>query len=224
MQFSFVDTSEKGKIHTFLNPYSYLVIRDNRELLNAFDHVLVDGQLMVRFLSVFGIAKVQRKSFDMTSLAPVVFGEAEVSQEKVFLVGTTPDAIEQAVAKLKVAYPKLNIVGYHHGYLDKDDIANDVTSTINSVAADIVIVGMGAPRQEKFLLRLKQSGWNGTGFTCGGFFHQTSTKIDYYPKWIDKFNLRWMYRIYDEPKLITRYFILYPWALCLMLWDFKVKG
>ncbi|QHJ11400.1 UDP-Gal:alpha-D-GlcNAc-diphosphoundecaprenol beta-1,4-galactosyltransferase [Paraglaciecola mesophila] len=223
MQLSFVDISEKGKIHTFLNPYSYLLLRNNTELLRAFDNVLVDGQLMVRFLSIFGIANVQRKSFDMTSLAPIVFGNAELTREKVFLVGTTPDAIEVAVVKLKHEYPKLNIVGYHHGYLDKEEDAKDVINSINSLAANTVIVGMGAPRQERFLLKLKKTGWQGTGFTCGGFFHQTSTKINYYPKWIDKFNLRWAYRIYDEPKLFTRYFILYPWAICLMILDFKIK-
>tara|TARA_R110001583_G_scaffold195466_1_gene373979 strand:+ start:4201 stop:4875 length:675 start_codon:yes stop_codon:yes gene_type:complete len=223
MQLSFTDASEKGKIHTFLNPYSYLVIRDKPELLKGFDHVLVDGQLMVKFLSIFGIAKVQRKSFDMTSLAPIVFKDAENTQEKVYLVGTTPNAIELAVSKLKLEYPNLNIIGYHHGYLDKEDDANIVIDSINLLEAGIVIVGMGAPRQEQFLLKLKQSGWKGTGFTCGGFFHQTSTKINYYPKWVDKFNVRWAYRIYDEPKLFTRYFILYPWALCLMMWDFKIK-
>ena len=51
------------------------------------------------------------------------------------------------------------------------------------------------------------------GMTCGGFLHQTANNIKYYPNWIDRFNLRGFYRMYDEPYLIKRYFVWYPWAL-----------
>ena len=83
---------------------------------------------------------------------------------------------------------------------------------------------MGTPLQEKFLIDLKKNGWSGIGFTCGGFLHQTSNNIIYYPNWIDKFSLRAFYRMYDEPKLIKRYFLIYPLAILLFLYDlFKFR-
>ena len=78
---------------------------------------------------------------------------------------------------------------------------------------------MGTPKQEEFLLDLSQAGWKGTGYTCGGFLHQTAQNIKYYPKWIDLFNLRAIYRIYDEPRLIKRYMLEYPIALIYILSD-----
>ena len=40
--------------------------------------------------------------------------------------------------------------------------------------------------QENFLLKVKNAGYQGVGFTCGGFIHQTSkNEIDYYPAWVD---------------------------------------
>jgi N-acetylglucosaminyldiphosphoundecaprenol N-acetyl-beta-D-mannosaminyltransferase len=82
---------------------------------------------------------------------------------------------------------------------------------------------MGSPNQENFLIELANEGWNGSGYTCGGFFHQTSKKgIQYYPTWCDKYNLRWMYRMYDEPKLIKRYVWHYPIFIFIFIFDMIV--
>jgi N-acetylglucosaminyldiphosphoundecaprenol N-acetyl-beta-D-mannosaminyltransferase len=82
-----------------------------------------------------------------------------------------------------------------------------------------VIVGMGAVLQEKFLLTLRSLNWQGAGYTCGGFFHQTADTITYYPKIIDQLQLRWAYRIFKEPKLFLRYSIQYPKFIFILLFD-----
>lgn len=219
-----VEESVVGCVHAFINPFSYMQLRKHKNLFQSIDRVLVDGQLLVLVFKLLGVASLQRKSFDMTSLAVDVFQEAAEYGRRVYLVGTTSVAIEGAVRNILSRFPNLNIVGYHHGYLDSGDLETQVFSEIRHKSADIVVVGMGSPLQELFLVKLKQSGWQGTGFTCGGFFHQTASGIDYYPRWADKLNLRWLYRIYDEPKLFKRYFLQYPLALWLVFWDFKVKA
>ena len=46
----------------------------------------------------------------------------------------------------------------------------------------------------------------GIGFTCGGFIHQTANnEIEYYPLWIDRMNLRFVYRMYKEKHTRKRY-------------------
>ena len=67
---------------------------------------------------------------------------------------------------------------------------------------------MGAPRQERFLLNLRESGWRGAGFTCGGFFDQVSGNGDYYPAWIDRLNLRFLYRLVREPRRLWRRYLV----------------
>ena len=89
---------------------------------------------------------------------------------------------------------------------------------IIKINPDLLIIGMGAPKQDKLCLLLKELGYAGTVYTCGGFFHQTVMKVgDYYPSWINKSNLRFVYRMYKEPNTIVRYFIYYPVALALLL-------
>lgn len=212
-----------GGLNTFINPFSYMMLRKSPELVKSFDAVMVDGQLLVVFFKLLGIFGVQRKSFDMTSLAGEIFEWAVQNGRSVYLVGTTEKLISEAVNNICAKYPDLKVVGYNHGFLESTSDREHIFSKIRDAGADIVVAGMGTPKQEEFLIQLKTSGWQGTGFTCGGFFHQTASGIQYYPRWADRLNLRWLYRIYDEPKLFSRYFIKYPIALILIAWDFKFR-
>ena len=53
---------------------------------------------------------------------------------------------------------------------------------------------------------LKKAGYKGIVFTCGGFLHQTSDNINYYPEWVNKYNLRAFYRLFHERGLVKRLF------------------
>lgn len=213
-----VNCNEKSHLVTFLNPYSYILARKNKELFENFS-IKIDGMLLVKVLNLFGFKDIKRESFDMTSLAPIVFKEAIEKNKTLYFIGTKPKVIDKAIENIKASYPKLNIVGFRDGYI-KDEEQNEIFESIKQLRPNIVICGMGTPLQEQFLVDLQNSGWDGIGYTCGGFLHQTAGNIQYYPKWIDKYNIRWIYRIYDEPKLFKRYFWEYPKFLGYFLYDF----
>ncbi|WP_072159147.1 WecB/TagA/CpsF family glycosyltransferase [Persicobacter sp. CCB-QB2] len=202
--------------YTFLNPYSYLLVRKQEWIAKQFDF-FIDGEWLCKFFRVFTATKPQRVSFDMTSLAPVVFKEAEERHLSIYLIGSKNDEIAGAVQEFRQAFPRVKIVGFRDGYVK--GIEKEVYAEICRVSPDIVIAGMGTPFQEQFLVGLGKFGWKGTGFTCGGFFHQTAKGINYYPKWVDQWNLRWVYRIYDEPKLFWRYFLDYPKFVFVFMYD-----
>jgi exopolysaccharide biosynthesis WecB/TagA/CpsF family protein len=210
--------SDKNLI-TFLNPYSYILARQNKELFENFN-IKIDGILLVKILNLFGFKNVCRESFDMTSLAPIVFENAIKEKKSLYIIGTKPQIIDEAIKNIKNLYPELNIIGYRDGYFNNDEDRDKTLRKIKELNPDIVICGMGTPLQEKFLVDLKNMGWKGIGYTCGGFLHQTATNINYYPKWIDKLNLRWLYRIYDEPKLFKRYFFEYPKFIFWFIFDY----
>lgn len=93
-----------------------------------------------------------------------------------------------------------------NGYFSSDAEMNKEASHIVELNPDFLIVGMGALMQEKFLLKVKKMGYQGIGFTCGGFVHQTAmNRMHYYPNWVDKMNLRFVYRMYKEKHTRTRY-------------------
>ena len=108
-------------------------------------------------------------------------GENICINKSIYFIGTKPKIIDKAIENIKESYPKLNIVGFRDGFV-KDEERKSILESIKQLHPDIVICGMGTPLQEQFLVDLQNSGWNGVGYTCGGFLHQTAENIQYYPR------------------------------------------
>lgn len=200
---------------TFVNPYSMYILQEKKllkRIFDEFDYIGIDGIGLVKAIQIkYKVKNLERVSFDMTSLAPKVFKHAINNNKSIYFIGTKEHIIPQTIKNIKKTYPELNIIGYRHGYFKDRNEYNKVISSIKRLNPDIVIAGLGTPLQELFLLDLKKLSWQGTGFTCGGFLEQTAQSINYYPKVIDKLHLRWLYRLYKEPRrLPKRYFYIYP--------------
>lgn len=197
---------EKGKIYSFLNPVSYLDALNHRDLFCKLDGLFADGSLLVAAIRLLYGKQVTRRSFDMTSVAPQLFEYAQQNQKSIFIIASKQEQVEKAVNIYKERYPEINIIGYRNGYFTNEEEKDEEAKHIVGLNPDFLIVGMGAIAQERFLLKVKETGFKGIGFTCGGFIHQTaSNMIDYYPAWIDRMNLRFLYRMYKEPHTRKRY-------------------
>lgn len=198
--------NDGGKVYTFLNPVSYLSALDNKELFSKFDGIFADGSLLVSAIKLVYGTSVTRRSFDMTSIAPELLGYVENSGKTVYIVASKQEQVERAVEIFRERYPKLNIAGFRNGYFSSESEMDVEARKIAELNPDFVIVGMGILMQERFLLKVKEAGFKGIGFTCGGFIHQTAkNEIDYYPDWVDRTNLRFVYRMYKEPHTRKRY-------------------
>jgi len=212
-------------IVTFVNPYSFYIARNNKnyiERLSQFDIVLPDGMLMSKAVSIAVSRKVKRVSFDGNSLAPKIFDICRSNNLAVYLVGCKEGIINAVADRLRSE--GLNIIGFRNGYFSSEAEMQESCERINESAPDIVICGMGAPMQEKYLVNLKNTGWKGAGFTCGGYLDQIveRDRLAYYPDWVNKYHLRAPYRMCKEPRrLIPRYTYMYMpfyrWYLQMLL-------
>ena len=206
--------TENSKVYTFLNPVSYLSALDNKDLFTRFNGIFADGSILVAAIKLVYGKTVTRRSFDMTSLAPELLSYAETHGKSVYIVASRQEQVEKAVGIFKERYPKLTIIGYRNGYFASEKEQDEEARHIVGVNPDFLIVGMGALMQECFLLKVKDAGYRGIGFTCGGFIHQTAKdEIDYYPAWVDRMNLRFLYRMYKEKHTRKRYLqaaLLFP--------------
>ena len=155
----------------------------------------------------------------MSSLAKPIFTIAENKGKTLYLVGSKQIELERALKNILNQFRNLKIIGSSSGYFRNEMHKKEEIEKICNLNPNILIVGMGAGNQEKFMLEVKNNGWKGIAFSCGGFIHQTAYKLNYYPKLIDKYNLRALYRMIDEPKLIKRYLFIYPLGLSFFLWD-----
>ena len=204
----------KGKVYTYLNPVSYLTALDNKELFEQMDGIFADGGLLVKAIKILYGKQVTRRSFDMTSMAPELFAYAAEHDKTIYIVASKQEQVEKAVEIFRERYLNVKFAGYRNGYFSSEEEMDKEAKHICEVNPDFLIVGMGALMQEKFLLKVKNAGYQGICFTCGGFIHQTSkNEIDYYPAWVDKTNLRFVYRMWKEPHTRKRYLmagLLFP--------------
>lgn len=200
--------TEPNCIYTFLNPVSYLDSRYNKHLFEKFDSIFVDGSILINAIKLFYHKRLTRRSFDMTSIVPALFNYSIENNKSIYIVGASEKEIELSINIFREKYPNLNIIGYRNGFFyTKEDVEKEYNNIILA-NPDFLIVGMGIIHQEKFLLEIRTKGYSGIGFTCGGFISQTAKgidKIDYYPQWINKYNLRFLYRIYKESHTRQRY-------------------
>lgn len=187
-----------NKIYTCINPYKYHIVRKNSDVYMRMDGILVDGILMCKFIKLLLGQKIKRISFDMTSIAKDLFPLLEKTDQSIYFIGDEEKYINKAVGVYSKSYPKMKIKGYHSGFFSNEKHRGDVIQSICDLNPDFTIVGMGGVIQEKFAIDLKSSGYKGIVFTCGGFFHQSAEKIDYYPDIINRLNLRAPYRMIKE--------------------------
>jgi exopolysaccharide biosynthesis WecB/TagA/CpsF family protein len=204
---------------TFMNPYSWLVNRDRGHAdLDAFT-IYADGIALVWLYNLFCRASIGRFAFDYSSVATPVFEDARKRSRPVSLIGG-PDGVARAAAEvIRSRHPGIRIIDTRSGFFatraDRD------AALASAAQASVVIVGMGAPAQENFIAELWGTGWRGAAYTCGGFLEQIAgTDGEYFPPWSNRLNLRWLYRLYKEPRrLWKRYLLDYPKFLVVFIAD-----
>lgn len=194
------------RIYTCVNPYSYHIVRNNREVYSSMDGIFIDGFTMCLWIRILWKRKIPRLSFDMSGMAVDLFNRlnSQGNSENIFFIGATQEAIEKSVEQFREVYPQMKICGLRNGYFNNDEDRSSFIRKIIEYNPTFAIIGMGPPLQEKFAIDLKNAGYKGIAFTCGGFLHQSANKINYYPNWVNKYNLRAFYRLFHEKGLWSR--------------------
>lgn len=200
--------SERDRVYTCVNPYYYHLVKRHADLYAAMDGLFVDGMTMCWWIRLFWGVKIPRLSFDMSGMAADLFARLNVPdcRKTVYFIGSKQEQIENSIGKIHAAYPGIAIAGWRNGYFRDEEERSAAIRRIVDTAADFTVVGMGSPLQERFALDLRRAGYRGIVFTCGGFLHQTAAGIQYYPDWINRFNLRAFYRLTHEKGMFARLF------------------
>jgi len=198
------------RIITFVNTFSYYKLLDSHCHIDAIDTIFIDGILQVKLHNIFHKNKINRASFDFSSLADDFFNYTLNHNLKIAIIGAAAEEITASISNLKIKYPDLQISYFREGYFDSEETKKFVVDTLISQKVDVVILGMGTPAQEEFALFLKNNNVGSHIFTCGGFITQTSRKIDYYNPVAKSANLRWLQRFIEYKHVRKRVLFDYP--------------
>lgn len=148
----------------------------------------------------------------------------KISEEKGyrhFFYGSSQTTLEKLKKVLKKDYPDLEIAGMYSPPFRElsNEEKKEITEIINKADADFVWVGLGAPKQEKWMAE-HQGKIKGFMIGVGAAFDYLAGNIARAPLWMQKCNMEWLYRLIQDPKrLFSRYFttnLKYLWYVYIL--------
>ncbi|SRR6056297_238138 len=201
----FLDNEKKTNVF-FLNIDCLYHARKDKEyseiLRKKTGLVLGDG-LGLKILSFFYGEKM-KENLNGTDFSPKLMCTAAQKGKSVFLLGGQ-DGVAENAAKKFASTTKVQIAGTNNGYFGN---VNQVIDRINRSEADILFVGFGVPKQEKWIVENRKMLNPTLCIGVGGLFDYNSGRIKRAPKFIRTMHMEWIWRILMEPRrLFTRYFV-----------------
>lgn len=132
--------------------------------------------------------------------------EASSRPLRVFLLGSAPGVAERAATVLAARFPHHRIVGSRDGFFDEAE-GGAIARAIKAEDADLVLAGMGQPRQEMWAAR--HGAASGALVMCiGAYLDFTAGVVRRAPEWVQRARLEWVVRLLQEPRrLAGRYLI-----------------
>ncbi len=145
-----------------------------------------------------------------TDMFPLLCKEASEKNLSMFLLGSSPGVAATVAENMKQKYPALNIVGTQDGYFAADETDN-VIAAINASNANILLVGLGAPRQEMWIETNRSKLAPSVAIGVGGLFDFYSNRISRAPLGLREAGFEWIWRFFQEPsRMWRRYFLGNP--------------
>lgn len=203
------------------NPEIVWLCRKDKDLKNAVEKaamVLPDGIGVIYGARILG-APLKEK-VPGADFAERLIEAISKTGKKAFLFGSKPGVAESAAEKLRAKYPGLNICGTADGYFKEDE---PVVEAINAAAPDLLLVCLGAPKQEKWMNKNAARLNVGLMAGLGGTLDVFSGAAKRAPEVWRKLNLEWLYRLFKQPKRFGRMLKL-PAFLITVIWRRGTNG
>jgi N-acetylglucosaminyldiphosphoundecaprenol N-acetyl-beta-D-mannosaminyltransferase len=202
------------------NPEIVMLCRENEQAAQAVagaDLVIADGIGVIYGAKILQTPLKQKlPGIDFTSQLMRCMAE---KGQSVFLLGAKPGVAEQAAKNIEASFPGIKIAGTNDGYF-KDDAP--VIEKINAAKPDLLLVCLGAPKQEIWMHKNAASLDAGLMIGAGGSLDVFAGVAERAPEAWQKAGLEWLYRLLKEPKRIGRMMKL-PKFLILVVGR-KIRG
>ncbi|MEM8490029.1 MAG: WecB/TagA/CpsF family glycosyltransferase [Pseudomonadota bacterium] len=201
--------------------------RDYWEALSRADLTVPDGAPVAWVMRKLG-RKHQRRVAGQ-ELMTETLRLAAASGLPVFFYGSTDPVLSRLSAELKKQFPNLQIAGcisppYREQF---DDVDHDAVEQIKASGARIVFVGLGCPKQEKWMALHKDS-LPAVCFGVGAAFDFFSGDVKRAPKFLRDLGLEWAYRFLQEPRRLWRRYLVtnsvFIWAAMQQLFRARFRS
>ncbi|ERK32200.1 WecB/TagA/CpsF family glycosyltransferase [Clostridium intestinale] len=203
-----------GKYHYVVTPNVDHIVRlekdsEFKKVYKEADLILTDGMPLV-WISKFNKTPVKEK-VSGSDLFPYLCELSEKNRYRMFLLGGAEGVADLAKKNLTSKYRNLNIVGTHSpsfGFENNQKEIDDIISIIREAKPDILILGLGSPKQEKLIHKYLEAFKVPITFCIGAAIDFEAKVVKRAPLWMQKSGLEWFYRFLKEPRrMFKRYFV-----------------
>ncbi len=203
-----------------------MVFQENAAFREAYANaslVIADGWPLVASSHLFGTPLPERVTG--SSLLPGLFDASAPDQPRsVFLLGAAPGIGEKAAHEIHERWRHVRVVGTYSPPLgfERDDAENRrILERLAETRPDILVVGLGAPKQELWTYRFRHEIQAKVALCLGGTIDFMAGVTKRAPMWVQKAHLEWFHRAISNPRRLGRRYaehaVLFP-ALVARTW------
>lgn len=189
-----------------------------RDFYERPDLIFVDGAAVVPLARALGAdVRMKHRVAVLDWLWPMC-AEAERRGWRLVHLGGTQEVLDKAAAVIVERHPKLSFQSIH-GFFDVEDPEQNrgIVERLRDLRPDVLLVGMGMPRQERWLHDHLEQVPPCVVITVGGILSFLGEDRPTPPRWLGRLGLEWLYRLATEPRRLWRRYLLEPLVLVPVL-------
>jgi N-acetylglucosaminyldiphosphoundecaprenol N-acetyl-beta-D-mannosaminyltransferase len=187
-----------------------------KDFYNKVDYVHIDGMALIFLGKLLNLPFRREHRVTYADWVWSLMEQAADDNWRVLYLGSKPGVAERGAAILRSQYPGLKISTVH-GYFTTSSQNQAVIDQINAYQPNILMVGMGMPRQEEWILANIDQIEANIVLPSGACIDYIAQEIATPPRWMGQVGLEWLYRLATEPKRLWRRYLVEPWFIAKLL-------
>jgi N-acetylglucosaminyldiphosphoundecaprenol N-acetyl-beta-D-mannosaminyltransferase len=186
-----------------------------RAFFDVADVTHVDGMPLVPLGRMLGAPLTRAHRVTYVDWVPALMAEAERRGWRVFSLGGKPGVGERGAAVLRERHPGL-VIETAHGYFDQragSAESEDVLARIAAFRPNVLLVGLGMPRQEHWAYDHRGRIAANATLMAGAALDYVAGAVPTPPRWAGRWSLEWAFRLMAEPKRLGQRYLVEPWPV-----------
>ena len=194
------------------------------QMYNQATIAAIDGMPIVKMARRHGFTCERCAAPDI--MGPIFAKSVEVPKTHFFYGGKNDEVLRKLRKNLERDYPGIAIVGMYsppfRPLTEEEDRA--VIQMVNDAKPDFLWAGIGAPKQEIWIMKHQKSIHNCVMLGVGAGFDFFAGTLNKAPKWMEEYSLEWLFRLIKEPKRLWRRDVLGGFKYLYYSVQFKLKN
>lgn len=173
----------------------------------------IDGMPIIFWLKALGKQISTECRITYVDLIHPLMQIADNNQWKIYYLGSKPGVADKASKILNKKYQDVDIET-HHGFFEfNSEKEKEILQEINNFHPQLLLVGMGMPRQERWILNNIDSLNSNVIMNSGACFDYIAGEQKTPPRLLGKIGMEWLYRLVSDPKRLSKRYLIEPLSL-----------